>query len=362
MKGKPKMSCRVSIIIPVYNAEKYLSECLKSLCAQTVRDLEILCVDDRSQDGSLALLRRMSADDSRIKVIEMDENGGAGAARNRALEQAEGEYVAFVDADDFLPDNEVYEQLIKAVENSGLPIAGGCIAEYRDGKIEHDVWAGMQFEKDGPMHFSEWACDYGFTRFIYRRDFLQLHHLKFPEIRFYEDPPFLVKSLCAAERFCALTRCVYCYRCETAKCLNANQLVLCLTGMRDNLKVMQNFGMGERLGKIYLERLEDFTEDTLGDLLLANLSPEYPELLRLLLEIHELLPRMPLPLHLILSGVPLQRRLCRWFNVEPPGLNELWNRRSFTVLRYLRRPEQFFRCLSENGLSAFIQKIRAKKG
>lgn len=361
MKENRSMSCRVSIIIPVHNAEKYLTDCLNSLTAQTVRDLEILCADDLSQDGSLALLQRMAAADPRIKVIEMNENRGAGAARNQALKQAQGEYIAFMDADDFLPDNEVYEQLIKATESSGLPVAGGCIAEYRNGKIEHDVWAGMQFEKDGPMHFSEWACDYGFTRFIYRRDFLQQHQLKFPEIRYYEDPPFLVNSLCAAGSFYALTRCVYCYRRESGKRTNAEQLMLCLTGMRDNLKTMQACGMAERLELLYLERFDVFTEDSLGDLLLANLNPEHPELLRLLLEIHELLPRIPLPLKLILSGVPFQRRLCRWFNVNPPDLNELWNRRSFTILRYLGRPEQFFRCLSENGLSAFIQKIRSKK-
>ena len=124
---------------------------------------------------------------------------------------------------------------------------------------------------------------------------------------------------------------------------------------------MQNCGMGDRLGQIYLERFEDFTEDSPMDRLLENLNPEHPELLRLLLEIHELLPRMPLPLQLILSGIPLQRRLCLWFNVEPPDLKELWNRRSFTVLRYLRRPEQLFRCLTQNGLSIFIQKIRSKK-
>ena len=93
------MSPKVSIIVPVYNVEKYLKRCVDSLVGQTLKDIEIILVDDGSPDGCPKMCDDFVATDSRIKVVHKP-NGGLGSARNAGLEVAKGEYVAFVDSDD----------------------------------------------------------------------------------------------------------------------------------------------------------------------------------------------------------------------------------------------------------------------
>ena len=94
----------VSVIIPVYNVERYLAQCLDSVSHQTYQNLEIICVNDGSRDGSLDILRRYADEDARIQVIDK-ANGGVSRARNDALDCARGEYIMFVDSDDWVePD------------------------------------------------------------------------------------------------------------------------------------------------------------------------------------------------------------------------------------------------------------------
>lgn len=92
----------ISVIIPVYNVEAYLAECLDSVCGQTLHDIEIICIDDRSADGSRDVLKAYAQKDSRIKVILKERNEGTLRARNDGLAQAKGEYVLFLDSDDYL--------------------------------------------------------------------------------------------------------------------------------------------------------------------------------------------------------------------------------------------------------------------
>ena len=99
---------KVSVVIPVYNAEKYLCECLDSAAGQTLRDVEILCIDDGSTDNSAAVVAQYIKKDPRIRLIRQ-ENSGSGAARNRGIRTARGEYIAFLDADDFYPEAATLE-------------------------------------------------------------------------------------------------------------------------------------------------------------------------------------------------------------------------------------------------------------
>ena len=99
---------KVSVIMPVYNAEDYLRESMESILSQTMTDLELICVDDGSQDNSLYILNEMALKDTRIKVVSQT-NQGAGAARNNAMIKACGEYVYFMDADDSLELNALAE-------------------------------------------------------------------------------------------------------------------------------------------------------------------------------------------------------------------------------------------------------------
>lgn len=107
---------KISVIIPVYNVEKYLSQCLDSVINQTLKEIEIICIDDGSTDSSLAILREYQSKDNRIKVITK-ENSGYGASMNIGLDTAKGEYIGIVESDDFIELN-MYETLYqKAIEN-----------------------------------------------------------------------------------------------------------------------------------------------------------------------------------------------------------------------------------------------------
>ncbi len=93
---------KISIIIPVYNVEKYLRECLDSCVNQTLEDIEIICVDDASPDNSIKILEEYQQKDSRIRIFRHEENKNLGTARNTGLTNATGEYVWFVDSDDYI--------------------------------------------------------------------------------------------------------------------------------------------------------------------------------------------------------------------------------------------------------------------
>ncbi len=114
---------KISITVPIYNAEKYLEKCVDSIIAQTYKDVEIILVNDGSVDSSGAICDEYSKRDSRIKVIHK-ENGGLSSARNAGLDVASGEYVSFVDSDDWI-ENDMIETLYNACASNGAEIACG---------------------------------------------------------------------------------------------------------------------------------------------------------------------------------------------------------------------------------------------
>ncbi len=113
------MNSLISVIIPVYNIKEYLPRCVESVCAQTYKNLEILLVDDGSTDGTGALCDELAGKDGRIRVYHK-ENGGSSSARNLGIKKAHGEYLGFVDSDDYI-EPDMYEKLINVLtENKGL--------------------------------------------------------------------------------------------------------------------------------------------------------------------------------------------------------------------------------------------------
>ena len=115
---------KVSVIIPVYKTEDYLRKCLDSVCNQTLKDIEIICINDCSPDGCLEILKEYASKDERIKIIDFKENKGAACARNAGIDAAQGEYLGFVDSDDFI-DLDFYEKLyIKAKETNAQIVKG----------------------------------------------------------------------------------------------------------------------------------------------------------------------------------------------------------------------------------------------
>lgn len=131
---KARSTLLVSVIVPVYNAEKYLRECLDSVVDQSLREIEIICVDDGSTDASPAILAEYAARDPRVRVITQ-ENRYAGAARNAAIRAARGEFVAFLDPDDLLPDEKTYEALYLWAKEKRVHVCGGGLCSLaNDGK------------------------------------------------------------------------------------------------------------------------------------------------------------------------------------------------------------------------------------
>ena len=123
------MEPKVSIIIPVYNVEPFLARCLDSVVGQTLRGIEIICVDDGSPDRSIDILNRYAAQDDRIRVISQ-ENRGLGGARNRGFDAATGEFILFVDSDDWI-DPAYCERLYEAAREAEADIACASMLKIR---------------------------------------------------------------------------------------------------------------------------------------------------------------------------------------------------------------------------------------
>lgn len=206
---------KVSIIIPVYNPGEWLHECMRSVLDQSLREIEVICINDGSSDGSLERLNEYASQDARVMVFSQ-ANCGAAVARNKGLSIASGEFVAFMDPDDLYPNSSVLESLYsKAVEN-GTDVCGGCMMQFfSDGrKIEHysGINSGYEFTSEGIVEYSDYQFEYGYTRFIYRRKMIEVHDIRFPELLRFQDPPFFVAVMVAAKRFYALPIVVYKYR------------------------------------------------------------------------------------------------------------------------------------------------------
>lgn len=110
---------KISVIIPVYGVEKYIRQCLESVIKQTYKNLEIIVVNDGTKDNSMKIVEEYLVDE-RIKVINK-ENGGISSARNRGIEEATGEYVSFVDSDDWL-EIDLYERIVQILEGNKVDI------------------------------------------------------------------------------------------------------------------------------------------------------------------------------------------------------------------------------------------------
>lgn len=209
---------KISVIIPVYNAEKYLRDCLNSVLVQTLKDIEIICIDDGSIDKSNEILHEYESKDKRIMIVKQ-KNKGAAIARNEGIKCSRGEYVIFLDSDDYYPNDKVLEKLYFVIKKYGVKAAGGEFGEidifgnvcqgkdYTDKKLY-----GYSFLEEGVIRYRDYQFDYGYTRFLFEREMIMTNELYFPPLSFFEDPPFLVRALSAAEIFAVIPQTMYMYR------------------------------------------------------------------------------------------------------------------------------------------------------
>lgn len=132
MSDKERVMVKLSVVVPIYNVEKYIGECIESICSQTLKELQVILVDDGSPDNSGKICDEYAAKDDRIEVIHK-KNGGVGAARNDGLAIAKGEYIIFVDSDDYVPA-EAYEKMYNKAKETDADIVIADIYRVIDGK------------------------------------------------------------------------------------------------------------------------------------------------------------------------------------------------------------------------------------
>lgn len=207
---------KVSVIVPIYNASAYLTKCVESILSQTLREMELICIDDGSTDNSLSLLREIQERDVRVHIFTQP-NSGAGCARNYGLRKAIGEYVAFVDADDFLMDSGALACMYQAACKSGMAIVG-AFRNMEQGGIISAAGLHRRFlqghPEGGKIAYCDYQYEYHFQNYIYKRDMLLENQIFFPDYRRFQDPPFFVRAMIAAKEFYVVPKEYYCYHCE----------------------------------------------------------------------------------------------------------------------------------------------------
>ena len=210
---------KVSIIIPVYNCEKYIARCLESIIKQTLKEIEIICINDASGDDSFDILNNYQKKDSRIKIIHMPVNKGAGLCRNKGLELASGEYIHFVDADDYMmldaceklynhmkeKNGDICFHKIKIIsenKNNESSVSQGILEKY-DGSY---IGTGLldEFVKNNEFFLYPWSV-------IFKRKLINENKLTFSSLLIGEGGEFVLKALVRAKSASVLDEVLYYY-------------------------------------------------------------------------------------------------------------------------------------------------------
>lgn len=206
---------KVSVIIPVFNVEDYLAECLDSVINQTFQDIEIICIDDASTDASRSILNEYSNKDPRITIYQNKMNLGQAATRNIGIEKAIGDYILFVDADDYIDEG------LLSVATENMEYVNIVCFDY----IKKDeIWNGFDshnFCRESGIHVAhrffidtvnENSIIYSPWSKLYRRDFLTRENIRFIDGLLYEDIVFHFHCMMKAQKICCITNKLYIYR------------------------------------------------------------------------------------------------------------------------------------------------------
>lgn len=205
--AQPQMKPRVSVIIPVFNSEEYLEQCVQSILDQELQSLEVILVDDGSDDKSVQIAKSFQEKDSRIRLLELD-HVGAGVARNRGLAEAKGEYIQFLDSDDWAAPSMLREMVASADAHSSDIVVSQAF-EFDDATGREWVAGWMCKYHLLPSRVFCWkdVPEYIFTAFpalvwnkLFRRSFIEREHLVFQDIPRNNDVFFMGTAAVAAER------------------------------------------------------------------------------------------------------------------------------------------------------------------
>lgn len=178
---------KVSVIVPIYNVESYIERCLRSLINQTYANIEIICVDDCGNDNSLSIAEKICKQYPEIiRIVYGKQNVGLGAARDTGLQLATGEYISFIDSDDYVEKDFIEQYMCKVEKNNADIVIGGYFRS--NDKVDRLFPAETNNSDYIWTNVSAWSK-------IYKRDFLETHQLNFRGIRRYEDEGFWYRIL-----------------------------------------------------------------------------------------------------------------------------------------------------------------------
>jgi len=216
---------KVSVIVPTYNNERTIEDCVNSVLKQTLADIEVIAVNDCSTDQTARIIEDISKRDNRVILLKNERNSGPGVSRAYALENANSEYIFFLDGDDLLAAGDTLETLYNVCKGNDIHTAGGNILCFNEAN-ETEAYQGYYFSKPCRMEYSKYSehPTWGFTRFLYSYDLIVDNGIEFPQTRYYEDPLFLTRYMTVAREFWTIPENVYLYRTSyTTKPLSINQ-------------------------------------------------------------------------------------------------------------------------------------------
>ena len=222
----------ISVIIPMYNTEKYITQCLESVAGQTFKDYEVIVIDDCSTDNSVAIVEGLASSfEGRLQLIKLKKNNGSpGIPRNKGLKQSKGKYIIFLDSDDMFIDTALEELFNIAEETQADVLHANQFITAKDKAEEFTVNTPIELDswEDSPpvkkivaisdnlaerlKTFADkgiiWSC---WNKF-FRRDFLVNNKIEFATITYSEDMPFCFKALCLAKKYVRIPNIFYMYR------------------------------------------------------------------------------------------------------------------------------------------------------
>lgn len=281
-----EIGVKVSVIMPVYNAEKYIGEAIESWAKQTLEEKELICIDDGSTDNSAKVIEKYQRIYENIKMYKQ-ENQGSGVARNFGLQKAKGEYVCFLDADDFYIDENALETIYHAIAKGKKDAGAGMWQMYIDDEIRKDNMLRdmLHSNENATIMYKEIQFDYQYTCFLFSKKLLENYKVTFPNYRRFQDPPFLVKALFYAQEFLIVNVEFYGYRCGHKQVIYTEEKVRDLgLGLLENLA----FAKEKHLDKLFRLTIKRINNDY-NDVLSQAVRKENLELIRIINKMAEVL-------------------------------------------------------------------------
>lgn len=221
---KEVLMTKVSIIMPVYNVEEFIKEALDSVTHQTLSEIEIICVIDGSKDNSLKIIEEYAAKDSRIKILEQ-ENQGQGIARNNGIKLAQGEYIGFVDPDDYIELN-MFEELYNNAKKFDADVVESNYKLAKNNKIKSYRYATKlpQDRTFQAVEFPEYIFQDPMVPWnkLYKTSFIKNNNINFDIGCLAEDHIFCFKSRLLASKITFCNKSLYYYRIRINSCVNQN--------------------------------------------------------------------------------------------------------------------------------------------